>query len=190
MPRMNLGKTTVVRAAAELVNTEGWEQLSLGKLATKLRVQPPSLYNHINGLPGLARELRLLSTREQGECMARAAIGQSGPQAVRRVAQAYREYIKSNLGVYLMGVRSSALQSPVDAELEAAQAEILQTGIAVLAAFELSEAETLHALRGLRSLIHGFATLEAAGGFGLPVDCDESFRRLTEMFINELSSRE
>jgi hypothetical protein len=27
-------------------------------------------------------------------------------------------------------------------------------------------------------MVHGFATLEVAGGFGLPQDCDESFRRL------------
>lgn len=56
----------------------------------------------------------------------------------------------------------------------------------MLAAFELGETGALHALRGLRSLIHGFASLGAAGGFGLPVDCDESFRRMVEMFINAL----
>jgi hypothetical protein len=29
-------------------------------------------------------------------------------------------------------------------------------------------------------MVHGFATLEVAGGFGLPQDCDESFRRLVD----------
>lgn len=38
-----------------------------------------------------------------------------------------------------------------------------------------------HAARGLRSLAHGFATLQAAGGFGLPLECDESFHRLVAM---------
>jgi hypothetical protein len=33
----------------------------------------------------------------------------------------------------------------------------------------------------LRSLVHGFATLEVSGGFGLPLDLDESFRRLVEL---------
>ena len=44
----------------------------------------------------------------------------------------------------------------------------------------------LHAVRGLRSVVHGFASLEVAGGFGLPLDLDESFRRLVEMFIGGL----
>ena len=46
--------------------------------------------------------------------------------------------------------------------------------------------EGLHAVRGLRSVVHGFASLEVAGGFGLPLNLDESFRRLVEMFIHGL----
>jgi hypothetical protein len=38
--------------------------------------------------------------------------------------------------------------------------------------------DAIHAVRAFRSMVHGFATLEVAGGFGLPQDCDESFRRL------------
>ena len=43
--------------------------------------------------------------------------------------------------------------------------------------------EAIHALRALRSVVHGFATLEAAGGFGIPLNLDESFRRLVELLI-------
>jgi hypothetical protein len=38
--------------------------------------------------------------------------------------------------------------------------------------------DAIHGLRAFRSMVHGFATLEVAGGFGMPQDCDESFRRL------------
>ena len=38
--------------------------------------------------------------------------------------------------------------------------------------------ELIHAVRALRSAVHGFAAIEAAGGFGLAVDPDASFRRL------------
>jgi hypothetical protein len=31
--------------------------------------------------------------------------------------------------------------------------------------------------------VHGFASLEAAGGFGMPLDRDESFRRLIATFV-------
>ena len=38
-------------------------------------------------------------------------------------------------------------------------------------------------MRILRSLVHGFASLEIAGGFGLALDVEESFRRLVAMYI-------
>jgi hypothetical protein len=61
--------------------------------------------------------------------------------------------------------------------------------VAVLDSFGLSGDDALHAVRGLRSIVHGFATLEVMGGFGLPLDCDESFRRLVSMFIRGLGVR-
>ena len=53
-------------------------------------------------------------------------------------------------------------------------------------ASELSEDAIRRAsetVRAVRSVVHGFATLEAEGGFGLPLDCDESFRRMIDMLI-------
>jgi len=46
----------------------------------------------------------------------------------------------------------------------------------------------LHALRGLRSAVHGFATLEAVGGFGIPLSIDESFAWLVECFVGGLNA--
>ncbi len=184
--RARLDKGVVVNVAADLVNAGGWEGLTLAKLAEALGVQTPSLYNHVDGLAGLRRELTLLSTRELCDQMADAAIGQSGPEAVRRIARAYRQYIKTNPGVYLLSVRSALRTNPPDVELQGAQGRTVAVILAVVASFGLGEKDALHAIRGLRSLVHGFASLEIAGGFGLPLDCDESFRRLVEIYIREL----
>ena len=57
--------------------------------------------------------------------------------------------------------------------------------LAVLASCGVhGEEETVHAARGLRSIAHGFATLEQAGGFGMDVDPDESFRKLARSFAD------
>ena len=47
----------------------------------------------------------------------------------------------------------------------------------------LSEEEAIHAIRSLRSIVHGFSSLEVAGGFGMPVDLDASFHWLIHLFI-------
>ena len=46
---------------------------------------------------------------------------------------------------------------------------------AVLSGYPVAPEDTVHALRMLRSLFHGFAVLEAAGGFQLDTDVDASF---------------
>ena len=55
-PRSGLDKVTVIQTAAALVNAEGVEALTLGRLARELGIQTPSLYNHIDGLPGMKRQ--------------------------------------------------------------------------------------------------------------------------------------
>jgi AcrR family transcriptional regulator len=62
--RAGLDKASVVEGAARLVDEEGIEQLSLGRLAERLGVRTPSLYNHVAGLPGLKHELALFCLRE------------------------------------------------------------------------------------------------------------------------------
>jgi AcrR family transcriptional regulator len=185
-PRSGLDRAAVVEAAAELINTQGIEALSLSRLAKRLGVRTPSLYNHIDGLPGLQRQLALMNARTLGERLAEAAIGKSGPQALMALAQAHREYIKESSGVYMASLRAAGARDPVDAELQTAEERVVRVAMAVVDSFGLQGEDGLHAVRGLRSLVHGFATLEIAGGFGLPLDCDESFRRLVDMFIRGL----
>ena len=70
-PRSNLTKQSVVQAAADLINAEGLEALSLGRLASELGIRTPSLYNHVDGLPGLMRELSILNARNLGRAYQR-----------------------------------------------------------------------------------------------------------------------
>jgi hypothetical protein len=117
------------------------------------------------------------------------------------VAQAYRSYIKQHPGLYMASLRASGAQmsdsTPLPgtelpenglpyAALAAAEERVVRVVMAVLVSFGLEGDDALHAVRGLRSLVHGFASLEIAGGFGLALDCDESFRRLLAMFIRGL----
>ena len=184
--RPRLDKMTVVNAAAALVNAEGQQALSLSRLADHLGIQTPSLYNHIEGVPGLQRELSLLSARMLGDRLGPSAIGKAGPTALMAIAQAYRAYIKENPGLYMTSLRAAGTQIPVDAELKAAEDRVVEIGMAVVGSLGLEGEDALHAVRGLRSVVHGFATLEIAGGFGLPLDCDESFHRLVNMLLQGL----
>lgn len=182
--RMGLDQASVVEAAAELVDEEGFEQLTLGRLAERLHVKTPSLYNHVAGLPGLKHDLALYCLRDLLARVTRATIGKSGAEAILALADAYRTYAKQTPGRYAL-----TLQAPLpgDPEVQAAAQQVVEVVLAVLAPFKLGEEDAIHAIRGLRSIVHGFISLEVAGGFGIPIDTDASFHWLIQLFIDGLS---
>jgi len=65
----------------------------------------------------------------------------------------------------------------------AAGARVVSVFYAVLAGFRLADDDLVHAARGLRAALHGFALLSCGGGFGLPVDAAESRRRLVATIV-------
>lgn len=186
-PRKRLDRADVIQAAALLLEEEGPAAFTLHQLARRLGIQTPSLYNHIDGLPGLHADLAVLNARKLADAMEQAAIGCSGPQALYAVAQAVRGYILSAPVLYQFCLLSSGNQANPNDALKAAEERALRVGLAIVQSYNLRGDDAVHALRGLRSLIHGFASLEAAGGFGMPLDCDESFRRLLEAYSRGLS---
>jgi AcrR family transcriptional regulator len=188
-PKAGLDHAAVVQAAATLADTAGISQFTLADLAARLGVRTPSLYNHVAGLPGLRRDLALLGTRELCARLGRAAIGKSGAAAVHALCQAYRAFVNERPGLYAATVRSGLLATQPDPELNAAQQATVEIVLMVLSAYALNGADAIHAARGLRSVVHGFATLEASDGFGIPLDLDTSFERLIEVFIAGLCAR-
>ncbi len=184
--RAGLDHTAVVQAAAELADSKGLEEVSLAALATQLGVRSPTLYHYVEGLPGMRRDLALLGTRELVRLLGRAVMGKAGEDAILALADAYRAFAKEHPGLYAATIRSA---EPGDQELEVAQQEIVEIVLRVLAAYHLQGDEAIHAVRVIRSMVHGFVSLEIAGGFGIPLDIDESFHRLIRLFINDLEQR-
>lgn len=176
--RTRLDKNAVLQAAVEILNAEGVQALTLSHLADTLGIQTPSLYNHVDGLGGLQQELAVLNARLLADHLSEAAIGRSGTDLFMEAAQAFRNYVKAYPGLYLSTLRSSGAQPVPDETLRREEERTLKVGLAVMSSLGLQGEEAIHGLRAFRSVVHGFATLEVAGGFGLPQDCDESFRRL------------
>jgi len=182
--RAGLDQASVVEAAVKLIDEEGIEQLSLGRLAERLGVRTPSLYNHVAGLPGLKHDLTLYCLHDLLDLILRSTVGKSRAEAIFALADAYRAYAREAPGRYALTVQAP---DPGDQEVQALAQQLVDVVRAVLAPYRLSEEEAIHAIRGLRSIVHGFISLEVAGGFAMPVDLDASFHWLINLFISGLS---
>src|SRR5271155_5840572 len=183
--RAGINRDAVIRAAAKIADADGWDALTLARVAKKLRVRPPSLYNHVGGLEGVRRELKLLALRDLNAALSRATIGKSRDDAVRGLAAAYRAFVKRHPGTYAATMVAAPKNDPA---LEAAASHIVETILSVLSGYGLDRREGLHAIRALRSPAPGFAALEIAGGFGIPLDVDKSFGWLVASLLKGLSS--
>ena len=183
--RVGIDRDAVVHAAAKIADDEGWDALTLARVAGKLRVRSPSLYNHVGGLEALRRELKLLVMRELNTALTRATIGKSRDDAVRALAVAYRAFVKRHPGTYAATMVAAPKNDPA---VEAAAGHIVETCLSVLSGYGLDRREGIHAIRAMRSAVHGFAALEIAGGFGIPLDVDKSFDWLVSSLLKGLSS--
>ncbi len=173
MPRAGLGPATVTAAGATLADELGIDQLSMGVVAERLGVKAPSLYKHVDSVADLAHRIGVLAMTELGDALRDATQGRAGNDALTAAAQAMRAYVTQHPGRYAAG--NAARVSGPDDPLIPASDRVLASLSAVLRGYQLDPAEEIHALRMLRSTLHGFATLEVTGGFMIDTDVDDSF---------------
>jgi AcrR family transcriptional regulator len=187
VPRRGLDRAAVVALAVEIADRDGLDAVTLARVAADAGVRPPSLYNHVAGREDLMRAIALTGVRELEAAMQAAAVGRAGDDALAAAARAYRGYAHAHPGRYAAAMRAPAAG---DEALAAAAAATVETVAKLLHAWALPEEEMIHAVRAVRSGLHGFVALEALGGFGLPVDREASFDRLVAALAAGLGSQE
>ncbi|MBE3570288.1 MAG: WHG domain-containing protein [Bacillales bacterium] len=186
-PRIALDLLTILETAAEIADNEGLDAVTLASLAKKLGVRPPSLYNHIEGLHGLRKQLAVYGLEQLYSTLADASIGRSGDDAVHTLGKAYVSFARTHPGLY-----EATLQSPdpLDLDIQRAGNEIVKLTLRVLHAYDLDDETAMHAVRSLRSIFHGFASLERKGGFGLPLDHNVTLQFLIDTFLTGILQKQ
>jgi AcrR family transcriptional regulator len=175
----------VIQKGIELANQAGSvEQITLKELATALNIKVPSLYNHVQGTKGLIQALRLRGLQMMLTELRQAAFGKTGDDALFAVAIAYRAFAQQNPAIYPL-TQQAPLEDD-DPQVGRLAQEFVQFVTLLLPYRQLDEVQLIHAIRGLRALLHGFVMLETAQGFGLPVAIEASFEHLLQTYLTGL----
>lgn len=161
MPRAGLTAERLTEAAAELADAEGLEQVTLTALAKQYAVAVPSLYSHVRNTDDLRTRVTLLALEEMADRAERAVRGRRRRAGLSALAGSYRRYAHEHPGRY------AATRLPLDDESAAASAGPRHAVLAreVLGGYALSPSTRTHAVRIFGATVHGFVTLELAGGF-------------------------
>jgi AcrR family transcriptional regulator len=173
VPRAGLTPALVTEASAALADEIGFSQLSMGLLAERLGVKTPSLYKHVAGQADLNHRIAVLAMTELADAIRDATQGRSGSDALIAGAHAMRSYVKEHPGRYAAG--NAAEPTGPDDPLIAAAGRVLASWSAMLHGYRIDPDQEIHALRMVRTILHGFATLEVAGNFRIDADVDDSF---------------
>lgn len=184
-PRAGLTTERVVTAAAELADEIGFDKLTLSALARRFGVKDPSLYVHVRNLHDLRVRVALLASVELNERIAAAMVGRSGRDALVAFANAYRAYVLEYPERY---AATQIRMDPAEVADEPALLRSIELTAAILRGYGLGESEGLDAARLLRSTFHGFATLEAAGGFAHSRSPEESWPHIVDALHSTLSN--
>lgn len=180
MARAALSTDAVVDLALGIIDESGPAALTLSAVAGRAGVAPPSLYKHVRNLAELRELTSSRITNELADEVGEAVLGRSADEAIRALMTAWRHYVLCHPRRY-----SAFIQTPEPGTAEAAT-RLLDIVLATLRAYGLTDSAAIHATRCLRAAIHGFAVLEADGGFGLPEKLDESYDLLVHMMITGL----
>lgn len=181
MPRRpRVTEATLCAAALDILRDNGPAALTIGALAAKLGVQPPSLYNHVTGIDEVRERLRVVGLDKLAQLCGDAVDGRGGADAIRALARAWRAFARDNPALYTLTVETT--EGAGDA-VRAAGQRVLQPVFALLRGCGVAEPDLVHAARAVRAALHGFVGLELNGGFGLPDSVDESYARVIEMLV-------
>jgi AcrR family transcriptional regulator len=176
----------IVARAAAIADAEGISAVTLARLAVELGVRPPSLYKHIESLDAIERALAVRGLQEANRRVQAATVGKSRDVALASLARAYRDFARDHPGLYAASQRKPrAGENDVAREAET----LIGTLQAALGGYGLTGADATHAQRGLRAIIHGFVSLEAAGAFRLKADAGETLDRLVAAFAADTVRR-
>lgn len=154
----------------------GWTEFRLSQLAENLGIRTPSLYNHIQDLEEVRWEMKRRSLQMLGDRLSlKLKTSATGSERIFEFLNAYRSFAKSHPQFYPLTIESTEF----DLELKPLGDRILAVCLEVFRFPTLDEA-SVHRIRILRSLLHGFIVLEEAGGFGRKESIEESFKKITE----------
>lgn len=177
---VGLDRERVLQLAEAIADREGAEALTLTRLADEAGVRKPSLYKHVDGLPDVLSSLTLRAYAAMADLLERTEVHDDPERALCAFAEAWRQWALAHPGTYVIASRTHV----------GGEAQVFREGARMVAAVTgrvrrlgVSEADAVHAVRGFRSLVHGFVLLELSGGYGLDVDVSTSFRRSVSALV-------
>ncbi len=186
MQKRNLTKEKIIQATFSLADDIGLNEVTFPKIADKLGIKYPSLYNHFSNINNLKIEMTIYFLKELNLKLMQRLIGKSGEDAIREYAYVYRDFAFKNKTAYGLFVN---IPSTKDEEVLRLAKETNNIIHQILDFYIKDKTLLIHKSRALRSALHGFVSLYSFGYFHGEADLEDSFHFMIDDYISSLSGK-
>jgi AcrR family transcriptional regulator len=173
-------ESALLASAADILETEGPDGLSVRRIAAAANVAPMGVYNHFESKFGIIEALFVQGFERLREALASIADIEDPYEALREGGRRYRALARAHPMVYqLMFLRAVPGFEPSDPAVEVAARAFDSLVAAVeraMAAGVLAVASPTETAHIIWSNVHGWVSLELLG-FGFVEDADAGFDR-------------
>lgn len=185
MSSKGLTKDIIIAEAVRLIEESEQSKVSLHELARRLKIKPPSLYNHIRNTQDLQHEVFKYAIDKFVANQNAATAGRQKDEAVKAFAEAYYRFALENRGLYRL-IMSMPLDN--DDTEKAMAVPLLETAMKLLSDYGLDHEACTHWQRVLRAILHGFVSQEDLGYFYYYQETDSKKSReiAIQCFLNGL----
>ncbi len=184
--RAQINFVKILETAIDICNEEGYEQLTLSCISERLGIKTPSLYNHIQGLSDLKQKMANYGLKMLYDSIIHSVIGCIGDEAITSASKVYIEFVSKNPGLYSS---ISKVPDPYEIEFDELSNQLVQVFIKLLGVYNLTDEESIYAVRGLRSLLHGFSAIQIDNGFRMNYSQEDSLDFIINTFMEGLKHK-
>jgi AcrR family transcriptional regulator len=171
-----------VVAAIKVLEADGPDALGISRVAAELKIKPASMYNHVASAEALANAVALEGSNQILAALKTAVKDLIDPrEQLRSLAFSLKLWATTNKGLYehMAWVEPNYADPDAVVLLDA----ILSLFDQPLEVMGIANDQRVHAMRSIRSALHGFVMLEASGQFQLQENAEDSFRWMVDGLI-------
>lgn len=184
MKKRNLTNEKIIQVAFSLSNEIDLNAITFTKIAEKLDIKYPSLYNHFNNMDNLKIEMIKYFLNELNLTLIKRLIGKSGKAAIKEFTHVYRDFAFKNRTVYEPFIN---IVNTKNEEVYLLAKETNNIIYQVLDSYIENKEQLIHKIRALKSLLHDFVSMSSRGYFDGDVNLENSFTLMIDDFILSLS---
>jgi AcrR family transcriptional regulator len=182
-------EVALLDAAADLLEREGPDALSIRRIAAEAKVAPMGVYNHFDSKNGIIEALFIRGFARLSEAMESLNAIEDPMDALRQGGRTYRALALANPAMYqLMFLKPVPCFEPSDEAVEVAAGAFGGLIAAVnraMASGALAEAPATETAQIIWANIHGWVSLEVLG-LGFVEDTDSAFNRVCATVLRGL----